>query len=108
VFISTIFLIIPVMSHCPLNVVVPGRCPTGLPHSLGLGIAVLMLNLGAGWRWLVNAMHQWLYTGEKPHYTANVKLGGTQDWPVQVWRKSLVPLGFESWIILLAASRYID
>jgi hypothetical protein len=53
-----------------------------------------MLNLGARWRWLVNAMHQQLYAGERPHYPANVKLDGTQAWPEQIWRKSLAPTGF--------------
>jgi len=53
-----------------------------------------VLNLGARWRWVVNIMHRRLYAGERPHYPANINLGGTQGWPEQIWRKSLAPSGF--------------
>jgi len=81
------------------------RIHTMMAYRGSRGIALLILNLGTGWRWMVNFKTCHFTPGKEPWYLLTRRLGGPQN---QFWqfgeRKNLLPLlAFEPWIMQPAA-----
>jgi hypothetical protein len=71
------------------------------------GVALLFLNLGARWGWVVNAAPRPLYPWERPRYLLYRRLAGSQGGSGRVGKISSPP-GFDPWTVQPVASRYAD
>ena len=63
-------------------------------------------NIGARWRWVVNAMLRPLYPRENP--VRIVQEAGCATKPVWTSAENLAPLGFGLWTIQAVATRFTD